>query len=358
MSGCSEKKKFRVGILTFHFADNYGAVLQAYATKKSITNLGHKAEIINYRPSRLVEGYDINPFHKRGLKCLKSIWLYPYKKLQVDLFRDFRKEYLEEGSHGYSNINEACIGYDAVVVGSDQVWNLDLTGEDNAYFLANISENIVKVGFAISMGRYDAPMLERYIRDYAVCFSHLSFREEKAARICREVLSVSASVVTDPVFLLSNKDWEILEKKPQKFPYDKYILYYALEKNKMLLEKVIEYSLKTKLPIISIHPTTIKEKNRKVINLNNVGPREFLWLINHAECVGTNSFHGMAFSTIFKKKILYAAHGKLGDRNRNLLSILGICEQIDGECIDFARQNYDKINLLIDQSKDFIKSIT
>ena len=38
----------KVGILTFHDAHNYGAVLQAYALKKYLINLGLDATIINY----------------------------------------------------------------------------------------------------------------------------------------------------------------------------------------------------------------------------------------------------------------------------------------------------------------------
>ena len=43
------KPEQKVGILTFHMAHNYGAMLQAYALETAIRNLGYQCEVIDYR---------------------------------------------------------------------------------------------------------------------------------------------------------------------------------------------------------------------------------------------------------------------------------------------------------------------
>ena len=42
----------KIGIMTFHWATNYGAVLQAYCLQEYLREQGHDVEIINYKLSR------------------------------------------------------------------------------------------------------------------------------------------------------------------------------------------------------------------------------------------------------------------------------------------------------------------
>lgn len=346
-----------VGVLTFHFADNYGAVLQAYGTIKHLSDNGYKCKIINYQPQNMLNNYDINPFNKCGIEMIKYALKYNYKKKQVILFNDFRKKFLKQGKEVYNNVYDAYKGTDVIIVGSDQVWNIELTEKDISYFLPKEEEKLKKIGYAISMGKYDNSLLIDCIKKYADSFSALSFREERAVQICRNHSESNACVVMDPVFLLEQEKWEKIECKPRKFRYEKYILYYVLEDNDVLFQSVKKYADKHKLPIISIHPTSHRCNKSKVINLNNVGPREFIWLINHATFVGTNSFHGMAFALIFKKTIIFAAHKSLGDRNRHLLSLLGIEDGKEGNCYDFNLVDDRKVKALIEDSKDFLTTV-
>ena len=59
----------KIGILTFHCAHNYGAVLQAYAIQEQLKLMGFDVEIINYRPIYLLRPYGYLPqFHFRTIK--------------------------------------------------------------------------------------------------------------------------------------------------------------------------------------------------------------------------------------------------------------------------------------------------
>lgn len=44
-----------IGILTFHWATNYGAVLQCYALQSYLTSIGHNVKVINYKPRQYDE---------------------------------------------------------------------------------------------------------------------------------------------------------------------------------------------------------------------------------------------------------------------------------------------------------------
>ena len=129
---------------------------------------------------------------------------------------------------------------------------------------------------------------------------------------------------------------------------------YLLEKNETLYLQMVELSKVTGLPIISIHPRCSWFQHKNVENFKGVGPSEFIWLMHHAEYVGTNSFHGTVFSAIFSKKIVFATHKTLGDRNQNLMSLFHFNSIDDGSTFDFANADQTEIREFIEKSKKFL----
>ena len=126
-------------------------------------------------------------------------------------------------------------------------------------------------------------------------------------------------VVLDPVFLLGRKQWQTLQVKPKDIP-SKYILVYSLEENASLNAIARAKANEMGIPLVSIHPLGSKNSTAD-INLKNVGPLEFLYAINNAEHFCTNSFHGVAFSLIFKKKFNLVKHSQLNSRIDNIINI-------------------------------------
>ena len=104
-----------------------------------------------------------------------------------------------------------------------------------------------------------------------------------------------------------------------EFPLpNEYILVYCVEQDKTFREKIKKIGAKLGLAIVDIG-TSANPRNYVGIHSDNVGPAEFLYAIQHAHYIITNSFHGTAFSIIFEKEFIVKAHTKRGLRMENLL---------------------------------------
>ena len=129
----------RIGILTFHFAHNYGALLQAYALKCYLTQHGYDTSIINYTPEKLRKEYSMNPFvYSKNPKVLLSLSLRNYRRRKQNrLFTQFQNNELGVKKKIFTSeeLIAAMNTYDMVSVGSDQVWNTNITGNIKCYFL-------------------------------------------------------------------------------------------------------------------------------------------------------------------------------------------------------------------------------
>lgn len=343
-----------VGIITFQFAYNYGAVLQAYALKKYINSEIDECKIINYRPSQIVSHYQISV--SDIIKNPKLIFTKIRRKRQDKLFDDFIEKKLKCLLEIVDLENETR-GIDAIVTGSDQVWNTNLTKNDLNYFLAFANSEQKRISYGASVG--NSEIVNNYSPEVVEAikkFDYLSCREKSAIQAVRQYLNedIQIEAVVDPTLLLSGYEWKALSKKPNGKLPSKYILYYALTESKELMNSAEKMSKDLNCPILSIHPLT-KKWRIKGLNLNNVGPSEFLWLVNNAEYIYTNSFHGSVFSVIFKKKCILLAHESLGERNRQLLEWVNLKNESFGEIIDFSKCSFSNLNNQIANSKEYLK---
>ena len=332
----------RIGILTFQFADNYGALLQAYALKKYIARSGTQAEIINYANKRLSESYNIYAYNSNNiLKNIKSLIFYPIRSSQANLFEKFRKEKLHI-SNPKDTSTELRKDFDCYVVGSDQVWNSKITFNDYNYFLAYISSpNVKKISYAASADD-DFLMDSDYENKIKLLkqFDAISVRESHMSDILRMKAFIDSEVVLDPVFLLSPSEWADIAKQPKIKTHKKYILYYTLKKNEKLDKLARRLSGKIQAPIIIVHPTL-----RKISTLGfpalNIGPEEFIWLIKNAEFIVSNSFHAFSFAYIFGKKIYFDFIKGSSNRIENLISMLNLQERQENSAKYIDMNNHD-----------------
>lgn len=348
----------KVGILTFQFADNYGALLQAYALKKYISQDGNLVDIMNYANKKLSEAYDVNHFNfKNAFQLTKSLILYPFRRSQASLFKKFRKEKL-----GIPNPKDLSIelkkDYDCYIVGSDQVWNSKITFDDYNYFLATISSKTVrKVSYAASAD-------DNFLMDINCNkkinllkrFDAISVRESHMSDILKEKAAIKSEVVLDPVFLLPVHEWRGIAKRPKLTIHKKYILYYALKQNESLDELARHLSQEIQLPIIIVHPTL-----RKITTVGfpsfNIGPEEFIWLIENADVVVSNSFHAFSFAYIFRKKIYFDYTAGSSNRILNLITMLDLKVARNGSTYYIDMNGHDEVlfKSWLNQSKMFIE---
>lgn len=347
----------KIGILTFQFADNYGALLQAYALKQYLSKNGDQVEIINYANKKLSAAYDIKSFkHKNIFQTAKSLIMYPFRSSQAKLFKRFRQERL-----GIRNPQvfgtELQNGYDCYIVGSDQVWNSKITFNDYNYFLENISSAEKKISYAASAD--DEFLMDSDNKRKLNClreFDAISVRESQMSDVLWEKGTIESEVVLDPVFLLQDTEWCRIAKHPRKKIQEKYIIYYSLKQNEYLDKTAKHLSAAMELPIIIVHPTL-----RKITSVGypalDIGPEQFVWLIKNAELVVSNSFHAFSFAYIFRKKIYFDYTKEGSNRIANLINAFDLSVVHDGtaNCIDMDQRNDALFQKCLNRSKMFIE---
>lgn len=346
----------RVGILTYHFAINYGAILQCYALKRVISKLGYESKVLNYITNKQEENNKINLKTLNIKNIIREIILlrfYRVRKNKINKFNYFIKENLNL-SEKTSNLEELNIllkkdKYDAIVCGSDQVWNINIKDFEEAFFLP-IDFEVKKIGYAISIGNSTEEELKKYNREIRD-FKNISVREKKAIPILNKISSMEIIEVLDPTLLLKKNEWNLLLKGKENAIKKPYIVCYLLKKEVFDLEyKLIEkIKEKYKLEIYFINQRYSKYSFKKN-TLYDIGIEEFLLILKEAELIITDSFHGTLFSIIYEKEFITLIEKKnLADtRRQNILEKLEL--EVRGIYLDqnynldFSKIDYKKVN--------------
>lgn len=335
-------KPLRVRILSYHFSDNYGAVLQAYALREWLRRRGVEAEFINYHPRYVEEGgsFDnlLDPHKwKKNLTIayLKASHLFDVlfgSRQQRKAFEDFQREHL--GVVGprllqatdLNNIGEV----DLFICGSDQIWNPSAqNGLDPVYFLDfSVGVNARRVSYAASFGK--ASLAAEYHVVAGELISQLdaiSVREESGVEIVRTVSGCEAWCVPDPTVLLGAFDDLVSRGDVQE---KMYVFCYALRTAKIIREVAEHIAQAQGLNIIS--PRTVRQRWLPIGNGVVPGPAEWLSLLNSSAMVVTNSFHGVALSIVLNRPFIAVSlpgkRGELNERVGNLLTHTGLLERV------------------------------
>ena len=194
--------------------------------------------------------------------------------------------------------------YDAVICGSDQVWNPRITDGDFSYYLNFCGDETKRISYAPSFGNIEySENLKDSIYKELSKFSSISIREQEGKNFVQQLMGKEHPVVLDPTFLLNEKDWIRLEKKCP-IPKEGYILYYTVRSSEKLLEFCKKMAEKQQKKVVIVGGNIIKKiKNRDkhLVYACDLGPQEWLYLVHHADCIVTNSFHGTAFAMHYKK---------------------------------------------------------
>lgn len=322
-----------LGIYTIQ-SNNYGNRLQNYATQYFLESNYYKVETIDFFSPNEKSMDFIKDHPKFGkISCLIPCLL----KLR-DLYRTILKK---DASYYFNKFNKhiryskkyiAADGYsdgmnkfDAILVGSDQIWNTEFGMISINSFLT--FEHPCKVAWSASFGVESIEYNEEIVRclnDYKA----LSVREDAGARIIKNLTGRDATVLVDPTMLLTAIEWRKISKKP-KWIEDNYILTYFLSPKCDEAEQRL-YEIKGDMKVYEILNAQDKIGNR-------IGPAEFLYLFDHAQIVLTDSFHACVFSFLFDKPfIVYDRNWDESKMNSRLNTFLGKFH---------LQRKYDKSNL-------------
>ena len=344
----------KVGIITLSGFFNYGNRLQNYALQRAITKLGYNVETIwnedCYKKQKLMMNV------KHLISTVLAKFKFTNRKQYIDRYRNFKKfnnKYIiNYKKNMYINNIPKDLGeqFDYFVVGSDQIWNYSMIKISGKEFLS-FAPKAKNIAYAPSLGVSKVEKKwEQFYKENLENINYLSCREKEGAKIIEELTERKCEVVLDPTLLLEKEEWQKVEKKPSEVTSRKYILLYFLgEKNNSLYENIKEYGLKNNLEIIDI-----SDKNSKYYIC---GPSEFLYLINHAELVFTNSFHACVFSIIYEKNFYVfdrknKSEKSMSSRIETLLNTFELNERyLKDFNIKNTKINYKKCNKIIEDAR-------
>lgn len=350
----------KICILTFEFNYNYGAVLQAYALSKTLKKYGHEVWIMN----RGWETYAGEKSKQFKLKGLLGDLMGRFVTLKA--FRDFKHKYLNLTSpvKDYQDLCTKSETFDAVIVGSDQIWNDEIFQYMGLYYFAESFRHVSKkIAYAVSFGKNSFIVPERFkdkLLTELLGFNALSVRETSGINILSD-LGFKSSLVLDPTLLLAPSDFPVGKRKHNYKYVCRFLLDETFGKREFIrkftdnlnLKEVNNYlNLDFAFPII-----------RKVVNNKYISIPDWLSNIKNAEFVLTDSFHGMVFSILFHKQFLVFQNKKRGNaRFESLLGKLGLLDHLISEdedynlkykCIDYIKVD-EKLKELRDISMSFL----
>jgi len=323
----------KVGILTFPNSVSYGAVLQMYALQQAVKLLGHDAEVINYH----------NAYMKQERHCGGADWKSRAKRMarrmvHSPLYSNFRRFEREEmnlfPAKSFSEaekLTQVGRNYQAVICGSDQVWNPDITNTDLSYFLNFCEAETRRVAYAPSFGIEQfsdgfCQSIQKELRQ----FYALSAREMPGQQLTQKLTGRPVQLVVDPTLLLESDHWQTMEQ-PYAAADGDYILYYTVLSSKTLWKQALALSKNTGMKIVVVGGNRLNKKKMQDVQVEyavDIGPRQWLYLVHHARYVVTNSFHGTAFSINYRKDFYVEFSSKTNSRLAQIVGDLGLTDRV------------------------------
>ena len=356
----------KAGIFTFHEADNYGAVLQAYALQQALKNIGMESEFVTVSAG---SAGSAAPRKAAGNMPVFAKKIQAEGEKRSELFREFRETRLCcSKPYGKDRLGQLSGDYDVFITGSDQVWNFTIPGTDLRYLLPFAPKEKC-FSYAASFGTPEIPEQQREMFQKYLCrFSELSVREASGRDIVRELTGRDAVICLDPTLLLTKEDWLRLipgeERDPGSEPGhgsglksescqeprpelktgfrqesgsapepEAYTLLFMVDYDEKLALDAKKYTEKTGTQLRVV--TAAFQPQFGFGSWSSVGVTDWLRLICRARSVFTNSFHGCAFSLLFERPLcvgrLKSGLQKRSGRIEELLARVGLTDSREGE---------------------------
>lgn len=305
----------KIGIMTFHWATNYGAILQAYCLQEYLREQGHEVEIINYKPKRYDTTWWNYLKHPSNWKRIKK---FPIMAKKEELLDEFRKEYLRLSKRFSTNwmLQNASVDYDVLLSGSDQILNSSFTmaGENkptSVYYLDFGRKDALRLGYAVSFGctQYEdraVPIASKWIQN----FEAIGVRENSGLDILTQLSYKKArQVVPDPTILYGKKLFESIGVSIADEKED-YTCVYMLRRE-IKIDGNVHYIDETKQPL---------------------SMKQWLTTISQSRFLITNSYHGTIMAILSHVPFAVILEGGktegMNDRFKSLLQRLSLSERM------------------------------
>ncbi len=358
-----------IGVCIRYFHENYGGMLQAYATISMLESRGVQYELIQYEKKhtlvgivksipRLLNGVLLNDKYeaflkKQGLK--KHPEFAKNDAIRMQAFKKFKEEHFTKLSPVFKGYEALCNGakrYSAVVTGSDQLWS-PAGLPTNYYNLQFVPNNIRKISYASSFGVKEIPWYQKKrTTAFLNRIEFISMRENRGSEIVKELTGRDVPVVVDPVFMFDVEGWKKLipEKKELDEPYIfAYFLGNTAEYRMAVKKAAKELGCKV-VALRHLDQYVPEDEDFGDIALYDVAPDRFLNLLRGSAYICTDSFHGSCFSIIHKKNFVifnrYSDQSKHSKNSRidTLCGILGLQDRRYDASLPLAAQLSKMIN--------------
>lgn len=347
-----------IGLLTFHRANNYGAVLQAYALQHAIEDCGKDCEYLDIVFNKSIKNKEnLSNTYLNKITSITKLNAKFKNRIRGSKFNKFREKYIkisEEISGNDIQVKDSD-KYDKYIVGSDQVWNFAITNSTKSFLLHFVDTNKQKNSYASSFGidkltNAQSRIFSRYLSE----FDNISVREEQGKRIISEITNKEVNICLDPTLLLNEEAWSMVWKRPRK---KKYVLLYAMADSDGLINTAKKIARLKNIPIFSIG---LKRKIKGIKNIETASPEQWLGLIKYADTVITNSFHGTVFSINFKKNFFveYLPDGwTVNSRLEDAVNKFGLHNVLISKQLNINNKpDYDYIHLILEKEKEYSKN--
>lgn len=326
----------KIAILTQPLYTNYGGILQCYALQVVLERMGHKVQVLT-KPQYGRFYCIIYPlavckrlFKRFVLGKKTAIFKAPHQ-----IISQRTNQFIHQYIHQYiQRVWTAKIAshFDAIVVGSDQVWRPLYSQPIEEAFLSFLGDvDIKRVAYAASFGVNHCEYTEEQRK---ICssllkkFNAVSVRESSGVQLCQEYFDTKAIQLLDPTLLLSDNDYRALIKNGKTQPSKGNMLVYMLDwtkEKKELVERIA--SEKGMIPFWINSETT--DENRPFELCIKMSVEQWLRSFDDAEFVLTDSFHGCVFSIIFRKQFLAVGNKERGlDRFHSLLALFSLQDRL------------------------------
>lgn len=326
----------KIGIITFHRANNYGAVLQTCAIAQILKNMGCAAEIIDYRKS-VIERFYL-PSEMPKLRKNLLLWLRLFcrwkrnskavsaRNKNFDLFRCRYLSMSESCCEGHVNKSLLERKYDIIVTGSDQIWSASITkGIDEMYCYQRVSRECMVISYAASIGDVnDIFGHEERLKEILKYYDAVSVRENSLYQILKKE-GISCALAVDPTLLIGTAYWMqwVREREDKSNPY---IMYYDAWENETSAELARKIAQQKKMRVYYYNKTLTGIKRGCCVE--GEGPEGFVNHIFHAEMVVSSSFHAICFAILFQKQFFAVLTSDTDCRVKDLLDKLQLSDRI------------------------------
>lgn len=343
----------KIGILTFHRADNYGAVLQCYALQEVLKDMGHEVKIIDYAQPVIDRSYTIqqgpSAFELLNPARLRKYLFPPNRFFKERAHRrqlTMRKPHFKTFRETYLNLTEECdsrhipADFDCYVIGSDQLFSLNITETLDPVYSGNfpIKKGARRIGYAISLNKQSVSEIGASgWKEILKRFYRFSLREPNLATWVKDLTGCPIATCIDPTLLTSSRMWERITHNTTVKP-DSIVVYEARQ------AKGKHNCLRSKAQLLA------RKQQAHVVDLSRLdcSIEEWVGHIQQARCVVTSSFHAVAFALIFKRPLYaFCLHDGQDARYSDLLRATGmenslhdlaytpeLIPQVDGKLIE------------------------